>query len=77
MVGRLDEVAQEIVDEFLGEGAGLHIGFHIDVFHLEACVFEHRADGDYIGMDLTPGQRLDGNVKHVAASLGNFEHRCY
>ena len=77
MVGRLDEVAQEVVDELLREGAGFHIGLHVDVLDLETGILEHGADGDHVGMDLTPGERFHGHVEHIDACLGRFQHRSY
>ena len=77
MVGRLDEVAQEVVDELLREGAGFHIGLHVDVLHLETGILEHGADGDHVGMDLAPGERFHGYVEHIDTGLGGLEHRSH
>ncbi len=77
LVGRLYEVAQEFVHELLGEGARLHVGFHVDVLHEEAGIFEHGLQGDDVRVNLAPGERLDGGVHIVGACACHLQHGCH
>ena len=54
LVGGIDEAAQPVVDELLSQRAGLHIGIHIQVCHLEALVLQHALNRDDVRVDLTP-----------------------
>ena len=72
-VGRIDEVAQPVVDELLSQRTSLHIGIHIQVGHLEALVLQHRLDGDDVWMHLTPRQWLDGRIDDVGAIVADLE----
>ena len=76
-VAGVDPIAEEVVDKRLRQAARLHIGFHIDVLYKEACVAEHRLDGDHIGMHHTPTERLHSHIEHVNTRLGNLEHRSH
>ena len=69
LVGRIDEVAQPLVDKLLSERAGMHIGIHIDFGHVEALVLEHTLHRDDIRMHLSPAQRFDGCVDDVGTII--------
>ena len=75
LVGRIDEVAQPVVDELLREAASLHIRVHINIGHLEAFVLQHGLYGDDIGMNLTPRQWLDGGIDDVGTIVTNLQDR--
>ena len=75
LVGRIDEVAQPVVNELLCQRAGLHIGIHIQVCHLEALVLQHRLHTDDVGMHLTPRQRLDGRIDDVGTVITHLKDR--
>ena len=77
LVGRFDEVAQEVVHELLGEGTCLHVGLHVDVLHEEAGILEHGLQGNNVRVDLAPGERLDGGVHIVGAGTGHLQHRSH
>ena len=53
-VVRVNPVAEEFVNEFLGETAHFHVCVHVEILYEEAVGFHHLADGDYIRMDLAP-----------------------
>ena len=72
-VARVDEVAEPVVDELLGEGACAHVGVHIYFFHLEALVLQHRLHGDDVGMHLAPAQGLDGGIDDVGTVVADFQ----
>ena len=76
-VGRIDEVAQPVVDKLLGQRTGLHIGIHIQVSHLEALVLQHRAHADDIRMHLTPTQWLDGCIDDISTIVTYLEDRSH
>ena len=76
-VGGVDEVAEEVIDELLREGASLHVGVHVDVGDLVASVDEHLADGDDVWVDLTPREGLHSYVDDVSAVVTDLEHRGY
>ena len=76
-VTRVDPVAEEVIDELLRQFACLHVGFHVDIFHQEACLAEHRLDGDHIRVHHTPAERFDSHIEHVTTGFGNLEHRGY
>ena len=76
-VARVDVESEEVIDELLGKLACLHIGFHIDVFHQESCIFQHRLNRDDIGMDHAPRQWLHGTVDNVGTGFGHFEGRSH
>ena len=73
LVGRIHEVAQEVVDELLCHGACLHVGFHVDLRHLETGILQHGLHGDDIGMHLAPRHRLHGHVDDIGTILAHFE----
>ena len=75
-VAGVDPVAEEVVDERLGKAAYLHIGIHVDVLDEESVGLHHLLDRDHVGMDLAPGEGLDGNVEVVGACARDLEHRC-
>ena len=77
LVARIDEVAEPVVDEFLRERAGFHVGVHVDVGHVESLVSQHRLHADDVGMHLSPRKRLDGRVDDVGAVFADFENRCH
>ena len=77
LVGRIDEVAQPIVDELLRQTASLHIRVHINIGHLEAFVLQHRLNGDDIGMYLTPAERLDSGIDDVGTIVTYLEDRSH
>ena len=74
MVLRIDEVAQEIVDEFLRQGARLHISVHIDFRNIEAVVFQHTLNGNNVRVAFTPRERLHRYVDDVCSVFANFEN---
>ena len=74
VVVRLDEHAQKIVDECLGESSGLHIGVHVDVLYEESGILQHGLDRDNVRMNLTPGKRLHGHVQIVGTGAGHLQH---
>ena len=76
-VGGVDEVAEEVIDELLREGASLHVGIHVDVSDLVASVDEHLADGDDVWVDLTPREGLHSYVDDVGAVVADLEHGGY
>ncbi len=71
----IDEQPQEIVNERLRHGTRFHIGFHIDVFHLESGISQHGLHGDDVRMDHAPAQRFHGHVHYVHTGFGYFQHR--
>ena len=72
-VGGVHEVSQEVVDEALRHAACLHVGFHVDVGHLEAGIAQHGLYGDDVGVNLTPGHGFHGYVDDVGAVFADFE----
>ena len=74
-VRRVDVQAQEVVYELLCQTARLHVGVHVDVFHLEAGVFQHGLHADHVGMHHAPRQGLHGAVYHVGPGLGHHQGR--
>ena len=76
-VAGVDEVAQPLVDELLGEFARLHVGVHIDLGHVETGVLEHALHRDHVGMHLTPSEGLNGGVDNVATVAAHLEDRSH
>ena len=54
LVGGVDKVTEEVVYEFLRHGTCFHIGFHVDVGHLEAFIAQHGLYGNNVRMHLSP-----------------------
>ena len=73
-VGRVDPVAEEVVDEFLGEAADFHVGVHVDVLHEESVGAHHLLDGYHVGMNLAPCERLHGYVEVVGSCARHLKH---
>ena len=74
-VGRVDPVAEEVVDKLLREAAHLHVCVHIQILHKESVGLQHLPDGDHVRMDLAPGERLDGHVQDIGSGAGHLQHR--
>ena len=74
-VGRIDEIAQPVVDELLRKRACLHVGIHVDFLNLKTLVFQHRLHRDNVRVHLAPRQRLDGRVDDVGTVVAHFENR--
>ena len=72
-VERIAVESEEVVHHFLYLRAYLHVGRHIDFFHLEACVFQHGLHGQDVGVSRTPCQRGYGRIHVVASVLAYFE----
>ena len=77
LVGGVDEVAEPVVDELLGEGTGLHVGVHVDFGHVEAFVLQHGLYGDDIRVHLAPGEGLDGRIDDVGTVVAHLEDACH
>ena len=73
LIAGVDEVTEPVVDEFLGEGARLHVGVHIDFLDLEALVLQHGLNADDVRMYLAPGEGFDGGVDDVGAIVADLE----
>ena len=72
-VGGIHEVAQEVVDERLRHGTGLHVSLHVDFGHLEAGILQHGLHGNDVRMHLAPRHRLHGHVNDVGAVFAHLE----
>ena len=57
----------------MGERAGLHVCVHVYLRYLEAFVLEHADDGDYVWVNLTPRERLDGCVDDVGTIVAHLQ----
>ena len=73
LIAGVDKVAQPVIDKFLGERTGFHVGLHVNVGHFKALVLQHALYGDDVGMYLTPRQWLDGGVNDVGAIVAHFQ----
>ena len=73
-VGRVNEVAQPVVDELLREGASLHVSVHVDFWHIETFVLQHRLHRDNVRMHLSPRERLDGSINDVGTIVADLKN---
>ena len=76
-IGRIHEIAQEVIYKFLCHGTCLHICLHIDIGHLKALIFQHGLYGNHVRMYFTPGHRFHSHINDVGAILANFQNRSH
>ena len=74
LVGRIHEIAEEIINEFLCHGTCFHICFHVDLRNTETGIFQHGLYGDHIRMNFTPGYGFHGYVNNISTILANFKN---
>ena len=68
------EIAEEVVDELLGERTYLHVSVHVDFGNVEAGVLEHALHGDNVRVYLSPRKRFDSSVDYVGTCAANFQY---